>query len=77
MHLLDKAHAWPKIPGLDDGGIACLFQAPGDPFGPSAVGFVVANEKVFWGVLVHPTTLSLFFLHCHEEVAGTVEPILA
>jgi hypothetical protein len=48
---------------------------PGDPFGPGAVGFVVANEKVFWGVLVHPMTLSLYVLPHHAEAA--VEPILA
>jgi hypothetical protein len=50
---------------------------PGDPFSPGAVSFVIANEKVFWSVLVHPTTLSLsFFLH-HEEVMVVVEAIVA
>jgi hypothetical protein len=50
---------------------------PRDPFGPDAVGFVVADEKVCWGVLVHPTTLSLYILSHLEEVVGAVEPILA
>ncbi len=52
VHLQHKVGAGAEVPGLEDGGVAGFFQLPGDPFGPLAVGAVVADEEVFHGRLL-------------------------
>src|SRR5947209_15855321 len=51
LHLQNEIGAREEIPRLDDDGIACLFQLPGDPLGPLSVGFIITDEKVFSDVL--------------------------
>jgi hypothetical protein len=45
---------------LDDGGVPFGFQLPGDPLCPATIRLVVADEKVFGGLLCH----RFFVLSC-------------
>lgn len=57
-----KVAARSKIPGLDDDREAFVFQLPGDPLGPGAIGTGVADEEVFLSIGFHFMTLWLFFI---------------
>ncbi len=46
VHPGDKILARLGVPGLEGDGVAVFLKLPGDPFSPSSVGFVVADEEV-------------------------------
>ena len=47
IHFEDEVAPRQEVPGLEHGVVACLFQVPGDPFGPALVSVGVADEEVF------------------------------
>ena len=51
VHFQNEIRTWDKVPGLDHGGETHLLQLPGDPFGPVLVGVIIANEKIWHGLL--------------------------
>ena len=53
IHLEDEVAACQEVPGLEHGVVACLFQVPGDPFGPALVSVGIADEEVFGCLGVH------------------------
>ncbi|HEY6285535.1 MAG TPA: hypothetical protein VIX20_07735 [Ktedonobacteraceae bacterium] len=57
IHLEDEVTTCLKVPGLEQRRVACLFQVPGDPFGPVLVSVGVADEEVFGCTGVHDSLL--------------------
>ncbi len=57
IHVEDEVAACVEVPGLEHGVVACLFQVPGDPFGPALVSVGIADEEVFGCIAVHDSLL--------------------
>jgi hypothetical protein len=46
LHVEDEVAAAAEVPGLEDDGVACFFECPGDPFCPGGVAIGVADKEV-------------------------------
>src|SRR6266487_6631701 len=64
IHVEDEVATRKKVPGLQYGGVACILQLPGDPFGPMLVIMGIADEKVFGFIRVHDSFLLRLAVEC-------------